>query len=167
MGDLPGVTLVPLAQGEWPTEMEFPTSYPGSFPFLTAPSRNVPSLHLIGLAQPFGGGPLTDLLFQELCWSTVRMWPCPGVQLGASVSPGPLPLSCCYAGLVPASSGECLTLQPTSPWTPTTPTRYAQRAGEWLGLAAVGLDLTVLCPLLWPRCRVCAAPSPEISRMTS
>ena len=130
MGDFPGVTLVPLAQGERPTETELPTSYPGSFPFLTAPSRNVPSLHLIGLAQPFVGGPL--LLFQELCWSTVRMWPCPGVQLGASVSPGPLPLSCCCAGLVPASSGECLTLQPTSPWTPTTPTRCAQRVDEWL-----------------------------------
>lgn len=40
-------------------------------------------------------------------------------------------------------------------------------AGEWLDQATVGPDVTVPCPLLWPRCRVCAAPSPGTSRMTS
>lgn len=40
-------------------------------------------------------------------------------------------------------------------------------AGEWLGKATVGPDLTVPCPLLWARCRVCVAPSPGTSRMTS
>lgn len=49
--------------------------------------------------------------------------------------------------------------------------RYAHQvcwgSGGWLGEATVGPDLTVPCALLWPRCRVCAAPSPGTSRMTS
>lgn len=54
-----------------------------------------------------------------------RMWACPGMALGASTSPEPPPPSWCCAGLGPRSSGECQTLQPTSPWTPAMLTRCA------------------------------------------
>lgn len=71
------------------------------------------------------GQPLTGPLFQGLCSSMGRMRACLGVGLRASGSPAPPPPSYCCAGLGPRSSGECLTLQPTSLWTPAMPTRYA------------------------------------------
>lgn len=129
MGDSPRGHFGSLAQGEWPTEMEFPTLLPWVLPFLNSPIPKCAFLHLISLAQPLGVAPLTDLLFQELCWSTVRMWPCPGVQLGGPSVSRASSSSCCYAGLVPASSGECLTSAAYITLTPTTPIRYAQRAG--------------------------------------
>ncbi|KAJ8782814.1 hypothetical protein J1605_009422 [Eschrichtius robustus] len=51
---------------------------------------------------------------------------------GGLASPAPLPLSCCCAGLGPASSRECLTLRPTSPWTPAMPSSCAGgRVSGW------------------------------------
>lgn len=54
-----------------------------------------------------------------------RMWACRGAGPRASVFPAPPPPSYCCAGLGPRSCGECLTLQPTSLWTPAMPARYA------------------------------------------
>lgn len=50
--------------------------------------------------------------------------------------PVPLLRSCYCAGLGPGFSGEWLTLQHTSPWTPVMPTRYASRpVNVWVRLA--------------------------------
>lgn len=90
------------------------------------------------------------------------------MALQASASPEPLLPFCTCTGLGPKFSGGCLTLQPTSPWTPAMLTICAGGGSEWLGEATYkgpGFDCAMPTPVT--QVRVCVASSTGTSRISS
>lgn len=133
MHDLPGVIPVPLAQGRQPTMTQaLPPPTPGPSPSHSPILQCALSPTSSAQPSPLGVAPSQT----PYCRSSTGGRAGCGLALewpwGPQRLPAPLPLSCCCAGLGPASSEERLTLQPTSPWTPAMTSRCARgRVSGW------------------------------------